>query len=68
MTSVAMVVAMVPLLTAVGPGAVPGLVDPEQAYPHLATVLLPPAVAGILLAAIISASPSTRAQSVSGLG
>jgi len=39
--------------------AVPGLVDPEQAYPNLTTMLLPPAIAGVLLAAIISAMMST---------
>ncbi len=39
--------------------AVPGLVDPEQAYPHLATTQLHPILGGILLAAIISAMMST---------
>ncbi len=39
--------------------AVPGLVDPEQAYPHLAMTLLPPVLGGVLLAAIISAMMST---------
>ncbi|MBD3235682.1 MAG: hypothetical protein GF330_03150 [Candidatus Eisenbacteria bacterium] len=39
--------------------AVPGLIDPEQAYPHLATTHLPPVLGGILLAAIISAMMST---------
>ncbi len=39
--------------------AVPGLVDPEQAYPSLATTHLPPVLGGILLAAIVSAMMST---------
>ncbi|MCK4304658.1 MAG: sodium/proline symporter [Candidatus Eisenbacteria sp.] len=38
---------------------VPDLVDPEQAYPCLATTHLPPVLGGILLAAIISAMMST---------
>jgi Na+/proline symporter len=39
--------------------AIPDLVDPEQAYPSLATSHLPPILGGILLAAIISAMMST---------
>jgi Na+/proline symporter len=39
--------------------AVPGLVDPEQAYPSLAITHLPPVLGGILLAAIVSAMMST---------
>ncbi len=39
--------------------AVPDLVDPEQAYPSLATTHLPPVLGGILLAAIVSAMMST---------
>lgn len=39
--------------------AAPGLVDPEQAYPSLATTHLPPVLGGILLAAIVSAMMST---------
>jgi len=39
--------------------AVPDLIDPEQAYPSLATTHLPPVLGGILLAAIISAMMST---------
>jgi Na+/proline symporter len=39
--------------------AVPDLVDPEQAYPSLATTHLPPILGGVLLAAIISAMMST---------
>ncbi|MCK4412945.1 MAG: hypothetical protein KAY32_05330 [Candidatus Eisenbacteria sp.] len=39
--------------------AMSGLVDAEPAYLHLATALLPPALAGILLAAINSAMMST---------
>lgn len=39
--------------------AVPGLVDPEQAYPSLAVSHLHPILGGILLAAIISAMMST---------
>jgi len=37
----------------------PGLVDAGAAYLHLATALLPPVLAGILLAAINSAMMST---------
>ena len=39
--------------------AVPSIVDPEQAYPILATQLLPSVLAGIMLAAIVSAMMST---------
>jgi Na+/proline symporter len=39
--------------------ALPDLVDPEQAYPVLAVELLPPLLAGLVLAAIISAMMST---------
>ena len=37
----------------------PRLVDPEQAYPVIATDFLPPIVAGVVLAAIVSAMMST---------
>ncbi len=39
--------------------AVPAIVDPEQAYPVLAMQLLPSLLAGIVLAAVISAIMST---------
>jgi Na+/proline symporter len=39
--------------------ALPDLLDPEQAYPVLATELMPPILAGILLAAIVAAMMST---------
>jgi Na+/proline symporter len=39
--------------------AVPDIIDPEQAYPFLATQLLPPVIAGVVLAAIVSAMMST---------
>jgi sodium/proline symporter len=39
--------------------ALPDLVDPEQAYPTLAANLLPPVIAGLVLAAIVSAMMST---------
>lgn len=39
--------------------ALPDLIDPEQAYPVLATQLMPPVLAGVLLAAIVSAMMST---------
>lgn len=37
----------------------PGLADPEQALPHAAVNLLPPAVAGLALAGVLSAMWST---------
>lgn len=39
--------------------ALPDLIDPELAYPTLAVELLPPVLAGVLLAAIVSAMMST---------
>jgi len=39
--------------------ALPDLIDPEQAYPVLANELMPPVIAGVLLAAIVSAMMST---------
>lgn len=39
--------------------ALPDLIDPEQAYPMLATELLPPILAGVVLAAIVAAMMST---------
>jgi sodium/proline symporter len=47
------------LLGHAGRLAIPQIVDPEQAYPVLAGQLLPPVLAGIVLAAIVSAMMST---------